>query len=188
MDASAIGIGCILIASFMEALQLVLSQRLLQDCKLKIMECLYVLAPPGTFSLFAAAAVLEWPRMFSRGHHWLICEYPWHFGAASLLGLIVNFLGLMVVQVTSSLTVKILNTVRCIGLVVFGVLFYGERCSMTELVGYGIALLGFFVYNWAQMSPERSVQLEECVAGRCAFHKTGRSETSQRDDNEAADP
>lgn len=93
--------------------------------------------------------------------------HPIEFVASSLLGLLVNFLSLAVVQATSSLTLKVLNTARCVALVAVGMLFYGEVCSPLELFGYAIALLGFALYNWAQMYPEGGEQLELLVRRRC---------------------
>lgn len=51
---------------------------------------------------------------------------------------------------------KVLNTFRCICLVVVGVVFYGEVLSNLELFGYSVALVGFVGYNYAQLAPAKA--------------------------------
>merc|ERR1719352_651519 len=101
-------------------------------------------------------------------------EYPGWFATAAFLGLLVNWVGLLVVQATSSLTIKILNTARCVALVFVGVIFYGEVVSPMELVGYSLALIGFAGYNFVQLYPEKGeaiVYLLEKSLGRCSMEE-----------------
>jgi uncharacterized membrane protein len=65
------------------------------------------------------------------------------FLLAGLLGVVVNFLTYFVIQLTSSLNVKILGTMRNILLIVISVVFYGEQVSQNEMFGYCLALAGF---------------------------------------------
>merc|ERR1719331_816086 len=106
-----------------EAISLVLTQKLLQNHKFTVIEGMYVLAPPGASCLLFAAVLLEWPRMIRAGHHMMPLAQPTYFGVAALLGLGVNFVGFLVVQATSSVTCKILNTARCVSLVFIGIIF-----------------------------------------------------------------
>jgi len=163
------GIGLLLMftSEAAEAVNLVLTQKLLQNNKFSVVEGLYVLAPPGAMALLCASVALEWPRMIEAGHHRMPLEHPVWFAGAAILGVLVNFAGFLVVQATSSLTIKILNTARCVGLVLVGVVFYGEILMPLELVGYTIALAGFVGYNLVQMFPERGDQFERMVSRRC---------------------
>lgn len=135
---------------------------MLQNCKFTVLEGIYTIAPPSAIFLVSAAAVLEWPRLSSEAGYRIIAEHPQYFAASCLLGLAVNFVGMAVVQATSSLTIKVLNTIRGIGVVFVGILFYGEYCTTLELCGYTVALAGFSLYNCAQyLTPDKSSDVSE---------------------------
>jgi len=53
-------------------------------------------------------------------------------------------------QATSSLTMKVLGTVRNIFTIVVGVIFYAETVAFNEGMGYTVALAGFVAYNMAK--------------------------------------
>ncbi len=67
------------------------------------------------------------------------------------MGLGVNYLSNIVIQLTSSLTMKVLGTLRNIFTIFLGVLFYSEAITINELIGYSIALLGFISYNMSKV-------------------------------------
>eukprot|EP00929_Paragymnodinium_shiwhaense_P000280 TRINITY_DN100520_c0_g1_i1.p1 TRINITY_DN100520_c0_g1~~TRINITY_DN100520_c0_g1_i1.p1 ORF type:complete len:536 (+),score=80.90 TRINITY_DN100520_c0_g1_i1:125-1609(+) len=150
MNVTMLGLAIILGSEFFEALNLVLTQVLLQDCKFTITEGLYVLAPVAGGCLLALSALFELPKAIERGAWRIPYEHPHYFLAVGLLGFLVNFLAFAVVQATSSLTLKILNVIRCVGVVIVSVVFYHEVLSRTQLVGYSITLVGFVGYNFAQ--------------------------------------
>ena len=52
----------------------------------------------------------------------------------------------LVVRVTSSVMLKVLNIARTAGLVMFQVLFAGEAVTHQQFVGYAVTLLGFAGY------------------------------------------
>jgi len=149
-QATMVGLVLMFSSELCEALNLVLTQKLLHQCKLTVVEGLYMIAPPSGILLFSAAVVAEGPKIFNEGKYKVIVEFPLYFLANCALGFGVNFTGMAVVRMTSSLTCKILNTIRCIFVVLFGVLVYNEHCSTLELCGYAVALLGFCLYNFAQ--------------------------------------
>lgn len=167
LNATVLGVALMLISELMEATNLVLTQRLMQNSKFSLVEGMHTLGPPGCLFLWLAAAFMEWPQMLQRGHQRLVLEQPLQFLAAAALGLAVNFLSMMVVQATSSLTLKILNTARCVGLVFVGVLCYGEVLTVMEVCGYLTALLGFAGYNWSMMSTDANEKFERLVNRRC---------------------
>lgn len=150
MNATMLGITLMMTSEVMEAINLVLTQKLLQNCKFSVVETIYAIAPSSCLFLCSAAALIEWPRMQREGKYMAISDYRWYFLASCLLGLSVNFIGMAVVQATSSLTIKVLNTIRGIGVVFVGILFYGEYCTPLELCGYAVAVAGFCLYNFAQ--------------------------------------
>jgi len=167
LHATALGLMLMFTSEVMEATCLVLTQKLLQNSKFTILEGMYVLTPPGAACLLALAAVLEWPKMIAAGDHLILCNRPQWFFSAAMLGLLVNFSGFFVVQATSSLTCKILNTARCIGLVFVGAVWYGEAVMPMELFGYSLALVGFMGYNIVQLFPDLGEQLERIAERRC---------------------
>jgi hypothetical protein len=80
-----------------------------------------------------------------------ILTNPFTFLAAALTGIGVNFITYFVIQFTSSLSMKILGTVRNIMMVVIGVLFYQEIISSAQILGYTISLCGFIAYNLSKL-------------------------------------
>lgn len=167
MHHTIVGLLLALCADWGDAVNLVLTQKLLQNSKFSVIEGMYVLATPGAVCLMLAAMVLEWPRMLRANHQYMLLEYSGWFVAAAFLGLIVNFLGFLLVQATSSLTAKILNTARSVALVLVGVLFYGEVVMPMELAGYSLALMGFVGYNFVQIYPEKGQIIESTLCRRC---------------------
>ena len=146
------------VAELTEALRLLLTQFLLQNLKFGVIEGQYILAPASAFWLFGASAVFEWRKMYDDGAFLIIWQNPLPFALAGFLGLGINFLSYYVIQATSSLTMKVLGTLRNILTIGMGIVFYGETVSMTEGLGYSLALLGFVCYN-ASKSPGAIEQL-----------------------------
>ena len=52
---------------------------------------------------------------------------------------------------TSSLTLKILGTVRSALIVVIASLVLGETVTLMQFLGYGVSLVGFYGYTMARM-------------------------------------
>ena len=100
-------------AEMSEGIRLVMTQFLLQNLKFGIVEGLYVLAPASGFWLLVAAAIMEMPAMFTQGAWFTIAEYPFHFLVAMSMGVCINFLSYLVIQATSSLTMKVNLSNNC---------------------------------------------------------------------------
>lgn len=150
-QVNLLGLLIMFCSEFTEGLRLVMTQFFLQQLKFGVVEGQYVLAPASAFWLFLASAIFEMPQFVARGSVQVIIDHPVLFLAAATMGIGVNFIGYYVIQYTSSLTMKILNTVRSIGLVILGVVWYREVITGNQSVGYGIALVGFAGYNMAKM-------------------------------------
>lgn len=169
LNPSMIGLALMLLSEFTEAANLLLSQKLMQNQKFTVMEGIYFISPASVLCLFLMAAAWEWPRMVRSGDWAIIFQHLPYFLAAGFIGIAVNFLGLAVVQATSTLTQKILNQIRCIGLIFYGIIFFGEECTLFELFGYVVALGGFAGYNRAQMDPEWAERFQADMKRRFCF-------------------
>jgi drug/metabolite transporter (DMT)-like permease len=145
-----VGIAIMFAAETAEAIRLVLTQFFLQNLKFGVVEGQYVLAPASAFWLFLASFVYEFDSMRKTGAFSVVASNPLLFLAASSMGLAVNFLSYLVIQSTSSLTMKVLGTLRNILTIFLGVLFYNETVEANEWLGYMVALVGFVVYNIAK--------------------------------------
>jgi len=131
-----------------EAVRLALTQYLLTSCKMSVLEGQHIVAPVGAFFLFATAAVLEFPRIFFSGAIGTVLANPFTFSTAILLAIGVNYSTYFVIQTTGSLTLKVIGTLRNMGLICFGVMFRGEVLVAKQLIGYAVALFGFIGYNY----------------------------------------
>jgi len=147
---SIVGLAVMFAAEATEAIRLVLTQFLLQNLKFGVVEGQYVLAPASAFWLFLASFCYEVPHMIENKAFHTILNNPFTFIAASTMGLGVNFLTYFVIQATSSLTMKVLGTVRNIFTIVIGVILYSETVALNEGFGYSVALLGFVGYNMSK--------------------------------------
>lgn len=146
-----LGIFIMFISELTEGIRLVITQFFLQQLKFGVMESQYVLAPASAFWLFLASAIFELPVMIEKNAFAIIMDNLGLFLMASFMGIGVNFISYYVIQATSSLTMKILGTLRNIIMVVVGVLLYGEVITLHQAGGYTISLIGFVGYNLAKM-------------------------------------
>lgn len=85
-----------------------------------------MLSPASAFWLFLASAFYEFPTMYQNDALTTILNNIPAFFVASFMGIGVNYLSSLVIQYTSSLTMKILGTVRNIILIFYGVIVHGE--------------------------------------------------------------
>jgi drug/metabolite transporter (DMT)-like permease len=122
----------------------------LQNLKFGVIEGQYVLAPASAFWLFLASGFFELPKMIETNAFSILIKNPGAFLVASSMGLCVNFLSYLVIQATSSLTMKVLGIVRSIATIMLGAFIYHETISFNEGLGYLIALAGFISYNAAK--------------------------------------
>ncbi len=151
VDFNVWGIFLMFMAEFTESIKLVFTQFLLQNVKMGVVESQVVLAPAAAFWLFIASAIYEFPTMYEKGAFLILFDNMGYFIAASGMGIGVNFISNMVIQHTSSLTMKILNVARNVGTILIGIMFYAEIVSGKEAFGYFIALIGFAGFNAVKM-------------------------------------
>uniref|UniRef100_A0A7S4F811 Sugar phosphate transporter domain-containing protein n=2 Tax=Chrysotila carterae TaxID=13221 RepID=A0A7S4F811_CHRCT len=147
-----VGVAFRCVGIFTEALRLVLTQRLLKHHKLNVLESQYHLAPIGASCLLLGASVAELPRAVSEGALDLVVSNPLPFAASALLGVAASFMTFLVIKVTNSVTLKVLNTARNAAFVLFTVTFLHEEASTLQLVGYSMSLLSFAVYTYVKVN------------------------------------
>jgi len=146
-----IGLSLQLAAMWTEALSVVITQWLLQNMKFGVMEGAYVLSLPGAAVLFFAALFVEGPEVYSKSSYMVIAKKPFLFALAMSLGVAVNMLAYLIIKHAGSLTSKIIMTLRNIGLVVYGMIVFGEVVPPKEWAGYIITLIGFAGYNYCKL-------------------------------------
>lgn len=195
LHATAMGLTMMACTEVAEATFLVLGALLLQNNKFSVVESMYFLAGPSAVVLGGCALFTELQPMVASGRHMVFLEQPWEILGTAVLGVLVNFLSFFVVQLTSPATLKILNTVRGIGLVAFGVVFYGEECSVVQLVGYAVCLIGFIGYNYFQLRKTSAAAVEDwadntfgaCLRCQCGNGSAAATSSLASSDAEADD-
>ena len=160
------GLVLALLAEVSEALRLVLTQSLLVNSNFSVVEGQYFLAPVSSLGLLALALFLDLPRALKGSAADVadgadtgeedaaaaadqpgLGELVPLLLCASVLGVVVNYMGYFVIREGGSLTLKVLGTLRGIGLVVYSVLVLGDSLAPLEFVGYGTSLVGFLAYT-----------------------------------------
>lgn len=163
-ELSIVGLGVMFMSELSEAIRLLMTQFLLQNLKFGVIEGQYVLAPAAAFWLGCAACIFEGQKMVDNGAFAIMAANPAPFFVASALGLCVNFLSYLVIQTTSSLTMKVLGTARTILTICVGVVIWGENIGLKSMFGYGLSLAGFVSYNLSKMRLKGFVKITLPVA------------------------
>eukprot|EP00037_Helgoeca_nana_P027526 m.315576 g.315576 ORF g.315576 m.315576 type:complete len:115 (+) comp27525_c0_seq2:1079-1423(+) len=70
-----------------------------------------------------------------------------YFALASTLGFGLNLLSFWIIQLTSSVMLKIISVARTAALVLWCAVFLHEKITSLEIIGYTISLVAFAVYN-----------------------------------------
>lgn len=89
-----------------EAVKLVITQKMITSLKFGIIEGQYALAPAGATCLLFLSFIWEFPTMLRRQDYLIIYQNPEKFISAAVMGIIIQFLTLLVIQITSSVTTK----------------------------------------------------------------------------------
>ena len=173
--ASALGLALAATSSATEALRLVLTQYVLQDMSFTIWEAQYYLSPAGGACLFVVGALVEGPKCVAAGDHAKLARFPLLFLGAATLGLGVQLLTPAVIKATSSTTLKVISQARNAGVVVFGVVVYGELIGRVQLLGYVISLVAFSFYSYLKQKAAAAAHSAAQAAASAGITKPGSS-------------
>lgn len=142
-QVTILGLFVMFLTTSFEAARMVLTQFLLKDLKMGVVESQYFLSSSTAMCLFTASALTEIPQMIEARGFYILYDQIGVFVLAASLGILVNYLTYFVIQLTSSLNLKILGMFRNILLIVVSIFLYQEKVSTNEIIGYGVALVGF---------------------------------------------
>jgi drug/metabolite transporter (DMT)-like permease len=205
------GILYLLGAEIAEALRLVLTQNLLVNCDFSVLEGQYFLAPVASVSLLTLAAIIELPHAFAsssassdhdasiskidgtignviegRSPLEAVASAPHLFLTACVLGVLVNYLGYLVILEVGALTLKVLGTVRNIGLVTYGALCLGEELTPMECAGYAISLTGFVAYTHFKSQGGQAQEIQATLVAKKSGGSSPRvTEAARKHEHEA---
>jgi hypothetical protein len=143
VNLSLTGMAIMLASETFEAVRLVMTQTLLQGLKFHPIEGLMYLAPACFFWLALGSATMELGPMLRAGALGAAAAHPLKFAAAAAMGFGVNSLAYIVIQAASSLTLKVLGTVKNAVVVWLGIAFLHERVTRLQGAGYGVSVAAF---------------------------------------------
>ncbi|KAG6664109.1 probable sugar phosphate/phosphate translocator At3g17430 isoform X1 [Carya illinoinensis] len=147
------------IGIFAEALRLVLTQVLLQKKGLTLnpITSLYYIAPCSFVFLFAAWCLLEKTQMqVSQDQN----EFNyWIFFSNALCALALNFSIFLVIGRTGAVTIRVAGVVKDWMLRALSTVIFPESTiTGLNIIGYGVALCGIFMYNYLKVNEVRVSQ------------------------------
>ena len=96
--------------------------------------------------LLVGALFSESGRFYRMDGLGTILAHPMLFTASAVLGVIASMLTFLVIKLTNSVTLKVINTARNAAFVLFTVLVLGEQASAIQVAGYGLSVAAFSCY------------------------------------------
>jgi len=134
------------LADLFEGSRLVLLQMILTHNMTPI-ESMYYISPATAVCQLVMVLVYERDALVKE-ESWAIVAAYWHwFIAGMILGICINFIGMFVIKHTSGLMLKLIGVVRNNCLVLFSILFLGEKTSLIQMIGYFVSVVGFVWYT-----------------------------------------
>ena len=164
LNFSTIGFTLMLISEVAEGIRLVLMQILLKNFKFSAVEGLYYMSPATVLWMGAAILLTEVQQMGTESAWKIAAAAPWTFIGAGVLGFCVNTMSFLVIQATSSVTLKSLAVARTAGLVLFCAMFLGEVVTKVEALGYAISFACFIWYSYLEMTSPSSASAGKSAA------------------------
>ncbi len=86
----------------------------------------------------------------------MVAEQPFKFLAAAAMGFGVNSLAYIVIQTASSLTLKVLGTVKNAFVVWLGIVLLGDTMTPIQGGGYALSIAAFYWYQQIKMEQIRA--------------------------------
>ena len=156
---SVLGFAIIMAAQACEGIKLVLQQVLTGGkLKLTVWEGLYFMSPLCACWLVLGSLVMEAPKMIAEGALARVGPNWPRFVVGGLGGFCVNLAVFLVVKHFSALSLKVIATIRNMGIVLVSVVRYGDPVTSLEAVGYVISLFGFALYQYSKSLAAKKVQ------------------------------
>jgi len=156
-----LGLLCMFVAEVSEALRSVGIQLLLVNRKMGLIEGMYYFCPATLLFLTIFTAIFEGQTLFNREHMQVVHEYWYLFCISAGLGFLVTLSGLGVVQNAGATLFKAMSQIKNFCIILFAVVVYGESLTWMEIVGYGIAIVGFGLFNVAKNRDMEEVRNEK---------------------------
>lgn len=153
LNFSLVGVTIMFASELFESIRLVMLQILLQGYKFNAIEGLMYMAPACSFWLIIGSAFTELQPMLAAGAFAKMADKPLLYLCAAAMGFLVNATAYLTIQLTGSLTLKVLGTVKNAVVVCIGVFFWAEPITSLQLGGYLVSIGGFGMYNWHKMQP-----------------------------------
>lgn len=147
VNLSGLGLFIVLTAEMLEAIKLVMMQKLLVGLEFHPIEGLMYLAPACCFWLGLGLVLFEASRILDEGALLLVLRKPVLYAFSAVMGFFVNLTAYMVIKATSSLMLKILGTIKTALLVTIATFLLAETVTWLQFVGYAMSLMGFWSYN-----------------------------------------
>jgi hypothetical protein len=147
LNFSVLGVVIVMSAEIFEATRLVLTQLVLTGLKFHPIEGLMYLAPACFFWLALGVYFTEFRPMLESGAFQVVAAQPWKFCLAAGMGFAVNAIAYIIIQTASSLSLKVLGTVKNALIVVLGISVLGDTMTSLQAVGYASSIAGFWWYQ-----------------------------------------
>ncbi|KAF5452191.1 hypothetical protein F2P56_027218, partial [Juglans regia] len=151
---------------FAEALRLVLTQVLLNKKGLTLnpITSLYYIAPCSFVFLFVPWCLLEKTQMQVSQNQFNF----WIFFSNALCALALNFSIFLVIGRTGAVTIRVAGVLKDWMLIALSAVIFPEyTITGLNIIGYGVALCGVFIYNYIKLKDVRvSQQSAESMPGR----------------------
>lgn len=156
VNLNYVGLLIMFLSESFEATRLVMTQVLLTGLKFHPIEGLMYLAPACTFWLFMGSLMMEVKQMVAENAMAVVAARPWAFALAAVMGFAVNSLAYIVIQTASSLTLKVMGTVKNAFVVFLGVFLLGESMTWLQGIGYGVSVVAFYWYQQVKTTEIRA--------------------------------
>mmetsp|Transcript_41487 Transcript_41487/g.95868 ORF Transcript_41487/g.95868 Transcript_41487/m.95868 type:complete len:308 (-) Transcript_41487:321-1244(-) len=142
-----LGYALMLVSIFTEAIRLATAQFLLKNCQFSVVEGQYFIGPAASLCLFVTALFQEIPDAIRHNGALFV---PMHLLlATAIMGTALNYLGYSVVKTSGSVVLKLLGSIRTMGLVVFSFLFRGEYVGWQSALGYITSVVGMIMLQYS---------------------------------------
>ena len=168
IEMDSFGLVLMFLAELFEALRLVFTQMLLVGAigaKFGVVEGLYWMCPAVLINVCVLVIPFtELSAMIENDAWGVVAAHPSYFAAAMALGFCINFAGFFVMQTSSALVLKLLGTLRNVGLIGFSIWQFGDFVTAEQVGGFLVSLGGFGWFQYLKMNGLAEVKREEAAS------------------------